>query len=139
PEALRIQAGEAAGCGDEGELTAALRLLDRIHGMYGGLIDAFALDGLYPCAPVFEKLEALDYGAFVVTRDDGKDPYRFAESIWKLREGPDELMQDPETNERVEFWELDNVDALSSFNGSVRMLKARVTRKNGKRSTWAMA
>src|SRR5439155_19234918 len=48
PEALRIQAGEAAGCGDEGELTAALRLLDRIHGMYGGLIDAFALDGLYP-------------------------------------------------------------------------------------------
>jgi hypothetical protein len=40
----------------EGELTAALRLIDRLHKDYGCFIDAFALDGLYPCGPVFEKL-----------------------------------------------------------------------------------
>jgi hypothetical protein len=139
PEALRVEAGEPVGCGDEGELTAALRLIDRVHGMYGSFIDAFALDGLYPCGPVFAKLEARGYGAFIVTRDDGKDPYRFAQSIWELRQGPDAVMLDPQTHERVEFWELDNVDALVSFQGSVRMLKARVTKKNGKTHTWAMA
>lgn len=139
PEALRVRAGEPAGCGDEGELTAALRLLDKVHSMYGSFIDAFALDGLYPCGPVMTKLAELKYGAFIVTRDDGKDPYRFAESIWTLRDQPDAVTHDPETNERVEFWDLDEVDALESFGGAVRMLKARVTRKNGKQSTWAMA
>ncbi len=139
PEALRVQEGEPAGCGDEGELTAALRLLDRVHETYGCFIDAFALDGLYPCGPVFEKLTQYAYGAFIVTRDDGKDPYRFAESIWKTREKPDVMTQDPETREQVSFWRLNDVDTLSSFAGSVDMLKAELMRKNGRQSTWVMA
>jgi len=46
---------------------------------------------------------------------------------------------DPVTGEKVEFWEMKDVDALASFDGSVNMLKAVVTRKNGKKSTWVMA
>jgi hypothetical protein len=56
-----------------------------------------------------------------------------------LRDGPDETTTDPVTGEKVAFWELDDVDALSSFDGSVKMLKAVVTRKKGKQSTWVMA
>jgi hypothetical protein len=55
-EAELVARGAEPGCGDEGELTAALRLVDRLHDTYGCFIDAFALDGLYPCGPVFEKL-----------------------------------------------------------------------------------
>lgn len=139
PEALRIEAGEKEGCGDEGELTAALRLLDRVHETYGCFIDVFALDGLYPCGPVLEKLKEHGYGACIVTRDDGKDPYRFAESVWQTREKADVVIQDPETQEVVDFWILKDVDALNTFKGSVDMVKARVTRKNGKQSTWVMA
>lgn len=139
PEAMRVAAGEAPGCGDEGELSAALRLIDRVHQLYGCFVDAFALDGLYPCGPVFEKLTEHGYGAFVVTRDDGKDPYRFAESIWRIREQPDQVIQEPQTGEQVSFWRLDGVDALSSFAGSVDMLKAELVRKNGKKSRWVMA
>lgn len=123
----------------EGELTAALRLIDRLHKDHGCFIDAFALDGLYPCGPVFEKLTKYRYGAVIITKDKKRDPYRFAESIWEHREQADEVTTDPETGETVEFWSLKDVDALESFKGSVDMLKARVTRKNGKTSTWVMA
>jgi Transposase DDE domain len=102
-------------------------------------IDALALDGLYACGPVFEKIQEYHYGAFVITKKKKDDPYRFAQEIWKLRDGPDSVEVDPITGERVEFWELDHVDALETFNGSVKMLQAVVTRKNGKKSTWAMA
>lgn len=123
----------------EGELTAALRLIDRLHKQYGRFIDAFTLDGLYPCGPVLSKLQKYRYGAFIITKNEKHDPYRFAEEIWRTRSGPDAVEVDPFTNEKVEFWEVDDVDALSSFNGSVKMLKAVVTRKNGKKSTWVMA
>ena len=88
-EDVRVQGGEEVGCGHEGELTAALRLIDKLHSMYGRFIDAFALDGLYPCGPVFNKLAEYRYGAFIVTRNKKNDPYRFAESIWQTRENPD--------------------------------------------------
>ncbi len=123
----------------EGELTAALRLIDRLHAQYGRFIDAFALDGLYPCGPVFSKLKKYRYSAFIITKNKKHDPYRFAEEIWQTRDGPDEVRRDPVTDEEVAFWSLDDVDALSSFDGSVKMLKAVVTRKNGKKSTWVMA
>jgi hypothetical protein len=127
-EAERVAAGAQPGCGDEGELTAALRLIDRLHDTYGCFIDVFVLDGLYPCGPVFEKLSQYGYGACVVTRDRKKDPYRFADSIWQLRDKPDHVAEDEGANEHIEFYRLDNVDALSSFDGSVDMLKAVVTR-----------
>ncbi len=123
----------------EGELTAALRLIDRLHKDYGSFIDVFALDGLYPCGPVFNKLEKYNYGAFIICKNKKKDPYRFAEDIWKHREKPDLVTQDPETEEHTEFWFLKDVDVLKSFDGSVDMVKARVKRKNGKVSTWVMA
>jgi hypothetical protein len=126
-EAELVAAGAKSGCGDEGELTAALRLIDRLHDTYGCFIDAFALDGLYPCGPVFERLTKHHYGATVITRDVRKDPYRFAESIWKTRDKPDLVAEGSNPGEQVAFYRLNNVDALSSFNGSVDMLKAVVT------------
>lgn len=123
----------------EGELTAALRLIDRLHKLYGRFIDAFALDGLYPCGPVFEKLTKYRYGAFIIAKDKRKDPYRFANEIWELKDRPNAVQQDPFTGESVEFSELKNVTALKTFDGPVDMLKAVVTRKNGKKSTWVIA
>lgn len=128
-EAQRVAQGEQPGCGDEGELTAALRLIDRLHETYGCFIDAFALDGLYPCGPVFEKLKAYNYGATIITKDKGKEPYRFAHSIWRVRDKPDLVAEDSQTGDHVEFYRLNDVDALSTFSGSVDMLKAVVTRK----------
>jgi len=123
----------------EGELTAALRLLDRLQENYGSFIDAFALDGLYPCGPAMMKLQQYGYGAFIITKNKRHEPYRFAQETWQQQPVPDDTGRDPVTDELVEFWDLKNVDTLSSFKGSVDMLKAVVTRKNGKKNTWAIA
>jgi hypothetical protein len=123
----------------EGELTAALRLIDHLHDDHGCFIDAFALDGLYPCGPVFEKLTKYRYGAFVILKDKRKDPLRFAEEIWEMEGKPGAVEQDPITGEEVEFRRLKDVDALKSFDGSVDVIKAVVTRNNGKKSIWAVA
>jgi len=124
---------------NEGELTAAKRLIDRLHEHYGRFIDAFALDGLYPCGPIFEKLKKYNYGAVIICRKKKSDPYRFAQEVWEHRETPDLVQKAPDTNEQIEFWSLKQVDALKSFDGSVDMLKAVLTRKNGKKSTWVVA
>ena len=125
-EDQRVAQGESRGCGHEGEITAALRLIDRLHDTYGCFIDAFALDGLYPCGPVFERLTKYNYGATIITRNDRNDPYRFAEGIWNTQDKPD-LIDDATAGEHVEYYRLNGVDALSSFAGSVDMLKAVVT------------
>lgn len=128
-EAQLVTAGEGEpGCGDEGELTAALRLIDRLHDTYGCFIDAFVLDGLYPCGPVFEKLTRYNYGACIITRTKKKDPYRFAASIWEAKGKPDVVEMKDETGERFEISRLNGVDALSSFNGSVDMVKVVLTK-----------
>jgi hypothetical protein len=68
-----------------------------------------------------------NYGAVVIARDKRKDPYRFAESIWAMRDQPDLVTEDEKRGEQTVFYRLNNVDALSSFHGSVDMLKAVVT------------
>jgi hypothetical protein len=68
----------------EGELTAALRLIDRLHEQYGRFIDAFALDGLYPCGPVFTKLKKYRYSAFIITKRKSTTPIVLPKKLGKL-------------------------------------------------------
>ena len=79
----------------------------------------------------------------VVAKRKNADPLRFAESIWETREGPDGRWVDDEKKEDIEYYTLNNVDSLSSYDGSVDMMKAVVRRnagaKKGKTSTWAIA
>lgn len=123
----------------EGELTAALRLIDRLHRDYGRFIDAFAMDALYACGPVFEKLTAYHYGAVITTKRKNAEPYRTAHEVWKTGTPPTEESSDDKTGDTTQFWRQNNIDNLATFSGEVDVLKAVVTRKNGKKSTWAMA
>ena len=66
----------------EGELTAALRLVDSLQATYGSFIDAFVFDGLYPNGPVLTKLAGHGYGAFIVLRNENNEPLKEALSLW---------------------------------------------------------
>lgn len=129
--------------GHEGELTAAKRVFDRLKQHYGSTLDVFALDALYACGPIFRKLDEHRYSAVVIAKRKNADPLRFAESVWSTRDRPDGSWTDDEKKEDIEYHELKDVDALSSYDGTVDMFKAVVTRnagvRKGKTSTWAVA
>ena len=125
---------------DEGELTAAHRLLDKLHATYGTFIDAFVFDGLYPNGPLLTKLTKLKHGALIVLRNRNNEPLKEALALWK-DQPPCKVVDDPQTAEHIEFWDADELETLDTYKGKIRVIRAEVT-KPGPRpttSTWCAA
>ncbi|MCK5803644.1 MAG: SEC-C domain-containing protein, partial [Lentisphaeria bacterium] len=66
----------------EGELTAAHRLIDRLHTTYGTFIDALVLDALYANGPIMTRLDTCGYGGFIVLKKDNNEPLKEALALW---------------------------------------------------------
>ncbi len=122
----------------EGELTAALRLIDLLHDTYGTFIDAFIFDGLYPNGPTLTKLTEHGYGAFIVLRNEGNEPLKEALSLWG-NQAPCLQLEDTEKKESIAFWDVDEIETLDTFKGKLRVVRAIVTKDNGKQHTWCFA
>jgi hypothetical protein len=122
----------------EGELTAAYRLVDRIHDTYGTFVDAFVLDSLYANGPMMTKLDEHGYGGFIVLKKEDNEPLKEALALWK-DEGPCARFFDDDKKERVELWDVDNLQTLGTYQGPVRVIRAVVSSKDGTRKTWCFA
>ena len=131
-EACR-DAGEDAH--HEGELTAAHRLIDRLYDTYGSFLDALVFDALYANGPVMTKLDQYGYGGFIVLKKDDNEPLKEALALWGGQEACDGY-DDPDTRERIEFWDADDIETLESYPGKVRVVRAVVTNKDEARKTW---
>ena len=118
--------------GHEGELTAARRLIDSLHDTYGGFIDAFVLDALYANGPVMTQLTDHGYGGFLVLKKEKNEPLKDALTLWEI-EGRCESYEDPVRKEHVEFWDVDEMETLTSYKGAV------VTKPGEDPSTWCFA
>lgn len=119
----------------EGELTAAHRLIDRLHDTYGSFIDALVLDALYANGPVMTKLDECRYGGFIVLKKDNNEPLKEALALWEGK-APCERLYDADKKEHVEFWDVDDVNTLDTYKGKVRVIRAVITKKDGTRKTW---
>jgi len=119
----------------EGELTAAHRLIDRLHDTYATFINAFVLDALFANGPVMTKLDQYGYGGFIVLKKNDNEPLKEALSLWHI-EGPCQAIDDDEKKEHVEFWDVDGIDTLDTYKGKVRVIRAIITKKNGTLKTW---
>lgn len=122
----------------EGELTAAHRLIDHLHDTYGTFIDALVLDGLYANGPVMTKLDEYGYGGFIVLKKSDNEPLKDALALWEGKD-PCQRIYDDEKKESIEFWDIDDIDALDTYKGKVRVIRAVITKKNGTRNTWCFA
>jgi hypothetical protein len=122
----------------EGELTAALRLVDRLHATYRSFPDAFVFDALYANGPVMTKLAEYNYGGFIVLKKENNEPFQEALDLWG-DQPPCEQYDDPETKEHIEFWDVDEIDTLSTFKGKTRVIRALVSDEEGKTTTWCFA
>ncbi len=121
----------------EGELTAAHRLLDRLHDTYGTFIDALVFDALYANGPVMTKLDAYGYGGFIVLKKDDNEPLKEALALWQ-GEGPCQKYDDDDKNEHIEFWDVDHINTLDTYKGKVRVVRAVITHKDGTCKTWCL-
>lgn len=122
----------------EGELTAALRLMDCLHDTYGSFIDAFILDGLYPNGPVLTKVTNYGYGAFIVLRKQDNEPLKEALDLWH-NQAPCLQINDSEKKEHIDFWDVDEIETLDTYRGKIRVVRAIVTKHTGKTRTWCLA
>jgi hypothetical protein len=122
----------------EGELTAALRLMDCLHDTYGSFIDAFIFDGLYPNGPVLTKVTNYGYGAFIVLRKEDNEPLKEALDLWHIQ-APCLQIDDSEKKEHIDFWDVDEIETLDTYRGKVRVVRAIVTKHTGETRTWCLA
>lgn len=122
----------------EGELTAAHRLIDSLHKTYGNFIDAFVLDALYANGPVMTRLDKYNYGGLIVLKKDANEPLKEALDLWKDKP-PCNSYDDHDSKEHIDFWDVDDIETLDTYKGKIRVIRAVITKANGKSSTWCFA
>lgn len=122
----------------EGELTAAHRLLDRLHQTYGTFLDAFVLDALYANGPIMTKLDRYGYGGFIVLKKDENEPLKEALALWKGTR-PCQRLSDDKKKERLDLWDADDIDTLDTYPGKTRVIRAVITKKDDSCKTWCFA
>ena len=112
---MRRAEGEMADSHD-GESTAALRLIDRLHGLYGQFIDLFVLDALYPTGPVMTRLTEYGYGAVITVKKQTDEPLKEALALMH-GQPPCHIWDDPDKGEHIEAWDVDDLETLDTFSG----------------------
>ena len=125
---------------DEGELTVAKRLLPRVKESFGWL-EVVVADGLYANGPFLTLAEQLRMGAVVIARKEGDEPLREARRIWSGQK-PEQVIEDPQSGERVELWDCPALRTLDSYKGPIRMVLGRVSNLDnppGPPRDWCMA
>jgi SEC-C motif/Transposase DDE domain len=136
-EALRDSDPEHVG--HEGELTAGRRLIDWLHQIYGGFIDAIVGDALYANGPVMTQVTQYGYAGFFVLKKENNEPFKEALKLWEI-EGRCESGQDADRKEQVDFWDVDEIETLETYKGKVRAVRAVVTKEDQEEpSTWCFA
>lgn len=121
----RKAAGDRSAACDEGEETAAIRLVERLRKTYGRWLDVVVADGLYANGPFLTALDRLHFGAVIVAKKDHEEPLREALNLWAGK-APDERFDDEKAGEHVELWDCRDLHTLSTFNGPVRVTRAVV-------------
>jgi hypothetical protein len=125
-EALRD--GDADHQGHEGELTAAYRLLDRLHNTYGRFIEIVITDALYANGPWMTRLDQYGYGGIISLQKENNKPLKEAIDLCRRGQCQLQVHEDPDNRERVLFSDVDDLQTLSTHSGKIPVIQAEITR-----------
>jgi hypothetical protein len=117
--------GAAKNGEHEGELTAAIRLLRRVKQTYGW-IDAVVGDSLYANGPFLTVVQQLRMSAVVIAKKETDEPLKEALALWKSR--PGEVAIDKDAGERLELFDCPALETLDTYDGKIRVVRARITK-----------
>lgn len=124
---------------DEGEQTAAIRLVKRVRQTFGW-IDVVVADALYANGPFLTTLDSLGLGAVIIAHKETDEPLREALYLWK-DQAPHKIVEDEKAHERMALWDCRDLETLSTYKGKIRCVRGTVTRlkRPGEPpSTWCM-
>ncbi len=125
---------------DEGELTAARRLLRRVKETYPWL-DVVVGDALYANGPFLDEATRLRLGAIVVAKKQTDEPLKEALHIWG-NAAAQSTVENQHARERIELWDCPDLETLRTYHGgNIRCVRARLTklaRPEREPSTWCM-
>ena len=121
--ARRKAEGEKGATKDEGEQTAAIRLVHRLRETYGRWLDVIVADGLYANGPFLTALAELHFGAVIVAKKEGEEPLKEALQLWAGKPA-EQVLDEPKANEHVELWDCKALTTLASFKGKIRVTRA---------------
>lgn len=123
---------------DEGEQTAAIRLLRRVKQRYRWL-DVVVADGLYSNGPFLTVVQQLHMGAIVIAKKETDEPLKEALCLW--RNQPPKIIDDEKARERIQLWDCTDIQTLGSYKGPIRVVRALITdldHPQKDRRTWCM-
>jgi hypothetical protein len=125
---------------DEGELTAATRLVKRVKATFPWL-DVVVADALYANGPFLDTVSRLGLSAVVVAKKETDEPLKEALLLW-ANQAPQATIEDEKAHERVELWDCPEIETLQTYHGgTIRCLRGRVTKlahPERKSSTWCL-
>jgi hypothetical protein len=124
---------------DEGELTAAKRLIKRVKETFAWL-DVVVADALYANGPFLETASRLGLGAVIIAKKQTDEPLKEALQLWG-NELPQTMLEDEKARERIELWDCPELETLHTYHGKIRCVRGRVTKlahPDRKPSTWCM-
>lgn len=124
---------------DEGELTAATRLIKRVKQTFGW-IDVVVADALYANGPFLTALDRLGLGAVITARKETDEPLREALHLW-AHQAPHKSVLNEQAGERIELWDCPDLETLSSYKGKIRCVRGcvmKLDRPDKPPSTWCM-
>lgn len=138
PSDLRPEVRGRKAQTDEGEQTAAKRLLRRVKQTYSW-VDAVVADAAYANGPFFSLVQQLRMSAFVILRKETDEPLRDALAIWR-NSPPDQRVENTDAHESIELWDCPGIQTLRTYRGPIRVIRARVTKTNVDKptSTWCV-
>jgi hypothetical protein len=126
-------------CLDEGELTAATRLIKRVKQTFGW-IDVVVGDALYANGPFLTTLDSLGLAGVIIARKENEEPLREALHLW-MDQAPHKIVEDDKAHERIALWDCRDLETLSTYQGKIRCVRGCVTRlkrPDDPPSTWCM-
>ena len=124
---------------DEGELTAAMRLMRRVKETFPWL-DVVVGDALYANGPFLNAATRLGLGAVVIAKKETDEPLREALALWS-KQAPQATIEDEKARERIELWDCPDLETLSTYEGKIRCVRGRVSKQahpDREPSTWCM-
>lgn len=108
------------------EVTAGLRLLERVKQRYPRFIDVLSLDAFYLQAPFVRKVLELGYHVVIVLKQENRELYQDAEGLFKLM--PSESEHIIGLQKTTQRWDLEGLTSWSQMGQPVRVVRSLETK-----------